>query len=227
MISFGERILTAVMMILLLAGATHAATEPRTGVNFPDKFKGASLSKWGVRTKGPIKVYAVGQYDNSFLLQMTFGIGAEKMASALTDALKPRCSDKGKMDEFRALLVQGLPNGCPKGTQLAFGTGGGKLSLEVNGKNVGSIGSKPLATGFGGIYTDRNAVCAMTPPVSGDGGVESTQGLNIPKNLVTAIGWVAIGCSVGYLLDGEISTTGVKVVAALAVGWGVGKLLSK
>ena len=109
------------VLLLLIASATtvHAAAqEPKTGVSFPDKFKGSPLDKTGVRTKGPIKVYAVGQYDKTFLLQMTFGVGAEKMASALKDALKPRCNDAQKVDEFEELMLKGLPNGAPKVCRL-------------------------------------------------------------------------------------------------------------
>eukprot|EP00567_Pseudictyota_dubia_P013521 CAMPEP_0197446556 /NCGR_PEP_ID=MMETSP1175-20131217/11486_1 /TAXON_ID=1003142 /ORGANISM="Triceratium dubium, Strain CCMP147" /LENGTH=130 /DNA_ID=CAMNT_0042977699 /DNA_START=131 /DNA_END=523 /DNA_ORIENTATION=- len=125
--------------------------------------KGSSLSKLGVRTKGPIKVYAVGQYDESFLLKMSYSIGAEKMSSALADALKPRCKDSGAITEFKDMMLKGLPDGAKKGTTLLFGTNKGKLSFAVNDKDVGSISSKALASGFAGIYTDKKAVCKMSP----------------------------------------------------------------
>jgi hypothetical protein len=80
--------------------------------------------------KGPIKVYAVGEYDDgSYVLKMSYGVGAQKMTSALADALKPRCSDAMLIEEFEECLLKGLPNGAPKGTQLAFSTGGGKLGV--------------------------------------------------------------------------------------------------
>ena len=65
---------------------------------------------------------------------------------------------------FRCLcqvMHKGLPHGCPKGTSLEFGTGGGKLSLTVDDKAIGSVASKPLAKAFADIYCDKNAVCKM------------------------------------------------------------------
>ena len=151
-------------LLLLLATSTVTAFKKAGGVEFPDKFKGSSLVKTGVRSKGPIKVYAVGQYGKTFLLQMTYGVSTSKMTSALKAALSPRCGGNKKMvEEFESLMLKGLPNGVPKGTKLAFGTSGGKLSLNVNGKNVGAIESKPLASAFERIYTDGNAVCKMKP----------------------------------------------------------------
>jgi hypothetical protein len=195
--------LLLVVLLLLVTSYSHAFKEPKTGVVFPDKFQGSSIDKTGVRTKGPIKVYAVGQYDKTFLLQMTFGIAAEKMALALKDALKPRCKDASTIDEFEALMLKGLPKGAAKGTKLAFGTSGGKLSLQVDGKNVGTIGSKPLATAFAGIYTDKNAVCAMKPVNSMDDGdsEETSSGLGrlLSPQICAGVG-AAVGYGVGKLL---------------------------
>jgi hypothetical protein len=90
----------------------------------------ASHARATSQYKGPIKVYAVGEYDDgSYVLKMSYGVGAQKMTSALADALKPRCSDATLIEEFEECLLKGLPNGAPKGTQLAFSTGGGKLGV--------------------------------------------------------------------------------------------------
>jgi hypothetical protein len=150
-------------LLLLAVVLTAAITEPKTGVDFPHKFKGSSLSKVGVRSKGPIKIYAVGQYGKTFLLQMTYGASASKMTSALKAAMQSRCRDANKVNEFECLMLKGLPSGAPKGTKIAFQTAGGKLSLSVNGRGVGSIESKPLASALAGIYTDGNAVCKLNP----------------------------------------------------------------
>ena len=150
----------ALLLLAVVVSATTGITEPKTGVSFPNQYKGSKLTKTGVRSKGPIKIYAVGQYGNDvFLLQMARDVGKAKMASALKAALKPRCSAASTVDEFERLMLRGLPSGA----KIAFGTGSGELSLFVNGRNVGSIVSKPLATAFGKIYTDGNAVCSMNP----------------------------------------------------------------
>jgi len=149
--------------LLLLAVVVHGIQEPKTGIDFPAKYEKAPLSKLGVRTKGPIKVYAVGQYGETFLLKMNMKVGAEKMASALGDALEPRCKDGACIDEFKSIMTKGLPKGCAKGMSLAFLTKGGKVAIKANNKSIGAVSSKPLAKAFQGIYTDKKAVCKMNP----------------------------------------------------------------
>lgn len=155
-------ILRLILTFVLLVGV-QAIPEPKTGLEFPAKYQGSALSRLGVRTKGPIKVYAVGQYGETFLLKMNMQVGAEKMASALSDALKPRCSDKGCIEKFKTMMTDGLPKGCGKGMNLAFVTKGGKVAMIVNNKAVGNVPSKPLANAFKGIYCDNKAVCKLNP----------------------------------------------------------------
>ena len=173
------------------AAAAADVTEARTGLQFPAK----GLSRLGVRYKGPIKVYAVGEYaSGDYVLKMSYGVGAQKMSAALADALKPRCSDAKAITDFETCLVKGLPNGAPKGTQMVFSTGGSALKVAVNGKAVGAIGSKKLATAFANIYTDKNAVCKMEP-VGAGGEVAAPAGGGL---LSTPVKGAAIGAAVGY-----------------------------
>lgn len=44
------------LSFFLVATVVFAIKEPRTGIEFPEKYKGSALQKLGVRTKGPIKV---------------------------------------------------------------------------------------------------------------------------------------------------------------------------
>ena len=150
-------------ILVALVGSVRALKEPKTGLDFPAKYHGSKLSNWGVRTKGPIKVYSLGQYGETFLLKMNMKVGAEKMASALSDALKPRCKDAECIEEFKSVMTNGLPKGCNKGMSLAFATKGGKVAMSVNDKSIGCVSSKPLAKAFQGIYTDKKAVCKLSP----------------------------------------------------------------
>lgn len=64
-----------------------ATKEKATGFDFPKKNKLGALKSLGVRKKGPIKVYAVGMYEDvfkapGFVLKMNMGVGAEKMTNA-------------------------------------------------------------------------------------------------------------------------------------------------
>lgn len=148
---------------LALLFSTEAAKEPKTGISFPEKYMGSQLDSLGVRKIGPVKVYAVGKYSETFLLKMNMGVTAEKMAASTAKAIRPRCGDKDAVGAFEKCLIDGLPNGCGKGTRLAFVTKGGKLSISVNDKQVGQIKSGSLAKAFAGIYTDKNAVLKLQP----------------------------------------------------------------
>ncbi|KAJ1458012.1 hypothetical protein M885DRAFT_514578 [Pelagophyceae sp. CCMP2097] len=156
-------------LFLALLAAAGALKERSTGFDFPQKSGLGSLRSLGVRKKGPIKVYAVGLYENNFsgkafVLRMAMGVSAAKMTGALVDAVRPRLSGDAKaLDDFAALLTKGLPQGCKRDMCLTFGTSGGKLSVNVDGKNVGSVSSKPLALAFEGVYCDKNAVCCLNP----------------------------------------------------------------
>ena len=103
------------LRVLALLGALTAAleiSEPKTGQRFPDKKGGALLNRLGVRYKGPIKVYAVGEYgDGTYVLKMSYGVGAQKMTSALAEALdKSHHDDDGirfTREEWADFNVQG------------------------------------------------------------------------------------------------------------------------
>lgn len=156
---------STINLVLRLRGGVAKAEvkESRTGIAFPMQAEGGTLKKLGVRTKGPIKVYAVGEYDNGkYSLKMSFGVSAKKISTSLAEALKPRCSDAAAIEQFEKCLVGGLPDGAKKGTNMVFGTSGGKLTAKVNGKSLCTISSPSLAKAFAGIYSDKNAVCKMS-----------------------------------------------------------------
>lgn len=180
-------------LFILLITSAEATKEPKTGISFAQKYKGSSLDAVGVRAVGPLKIYALGKYDSTFLLKMNMGVSAEKIASSTAKAVRPRCSDKSAVQAFEDCLVGGLPNGCSKGTSLAFSTSGGKLGIAVNDKNIGSISSKPLAKAFAAIYTDKNAVLALKPVgEDGEGEESGIGGLITPSRcaiVAAALGW--------------------------------------
>jgi len=160
------------VLLVWTTQTTWAVLEKSTGFDFPATSRVGKLRSLGVRKKGPIKVYGVGMYENfakdkGFILKMAMGVGAGKMTNALVDAVKPRlpAKDVAALDDFKALLLKGLPNGCSRNMCLLFATGSGKLSLFVDDAFVGAVASKPLATAFVGVYCDANAVCKLSPIV--------------------------------------------------------------
>jgi len=81
---------TVVASVVLATVSLHAAvaiTEKSTGYDFPSRSpRLGKLHALGVRKKGPIKVYAVGMYEDvlkhkGFMLQMAMGVGAQKMTN--------------------------------------------------------------------------------------------------------------------------------------------------
>jgi hypothetical protein len=182
---------------LLLLIRVDAIREPATGMDFPlhrHRHNREQLHKLGVRTKGPIRVYAVALYgQGTFVLQMARSVGAEKMTSALADALHPRCKASKQctatdIQAFEELLLKGLPNGAQKKTKLTFETSGGKLSVSVNDRKIGKIKSKGLAQAFASIYTDSKAVCKLQPIVlDGEDDDKPRRSVVFPVTLALAI----------------------------------------
>ena len=153
-------------LLLFTTALVKAAQEPRTGIIFRDRLKGRPLKKFGVHSIGPNHVYAVGQYgERTFLLQLSCNSSAKDITSMLLKAVKVRCDSKDadKVEEFESLMLSSFPNGAPKGTSIFFSTVGRKLSMEINGKYVGTIDSNVLSKAFSDIYTGTNKVCIMRP----------------------------------------------------------------
>ena len=92
---------------------------------------------------------------------MKMGVGAEKMSNALVDAVKPRCSDGAAVDQFKELMVSGLPDVSKPSSMPFLQPSGGKLGLTVNGRGRGSVSSRKLCGAFEGVYTDSKAVCKL------------------------------------------------------------------
>ena len=74
-------------LLILLAVSVGGVIEKGTGFDFPSKSpKLGKLSSLGLRKKGPIKVYAVGMYEDAFknkgfMLKMAMGVSAQKMTN--------------------------------------------------------------------------------------------------------------------------------------------------
>ena len=102
----------------------------------------------------------------TFLLEMAFKVGAEKMASAIADSVAPRHSGShSDVESLKSILLNGVASSggaAVKGTQLEFicdpSIG---LDVAVNGKGQGRIESPTLAKAFCDVYLDEK--CASPP----------------------------------------------------------------
>lgn len=187
------------VITLVLVCAVSGEKEASTGITFGSKHSGLQLMGTGVRTKGPIKVYATALYvaplackvsslrkykgkevsgvgkafyqdlvaasfAKCVVLKMAMGVSKEKLVGALSDSLLPRmASNKKDVTPFSDALLEGCKRyaaggKASKGTELAFGMVGGKLSVKVNGNQVGSIKSNALCKALLQCYMDDKSV---------------------------------------------------------------------
>ena len=100
----------------------------------------------------------------SFLLEMNFKAGAEKMASAIADSVAPR--HKGSdadVDALKQLIFDGVNSNTSsgaavKGTKFQFDCSNAGVGVSVNGKGQGCVESSPLSSAFCDVYLDDKAV---------------------------------------------------------------------
>lgn len=182
---------TVVAALLLLGHCCHASIKDKaTGISFAPKLDGLSLFGVGVRKKGPIKVYSVGMYSSeslkeelgklskgkeaaqslrsgakenptSFLLEMNFKVGAEKMANAIAESVNPRYKGKSSdVDDLKRLITSGVgANGSvSKGNNLQFDCFSDGVAVSVDGRKQGKVVSQGLAAAMCDVYLDDKSV---------------------------------------------------------------------
>jgi hypothetical protein len=103
----------------------------------------------------------------TFLLEMSFKVGAEKMAVAIADSVASRHQgEKDEIESLKALIVHGVsakPGGAAtKGTTFAFGCSPAGIQVAVDGKVQGDVPSATLSQAFCDVYLDDKCV---SPPL--------------------------------------------------------------
>jgi hypothetical protein len=97
----------------------------------------------------------------TIVLKMAMGISKEKLASALSDSVKPRmAADLAAVPKFAEAILAGFSAGgkASLGTELAFGLQGSSMCVSVNGKQCGSVKSPALVSALLRCYLDDKAV---------------------------------------------------------------------
>lgn len=108
---------------------------------------------------------AKDEEECTFLLQMAFKVGGEKMASAISDSVAPRhTGSSADIESLRKLVSQGIPTdtGASKGTTLQFDCSKSGVAVAVNGKSQGKVESDTLGSAFCDVYLDDSCV---SPPL--------------------------------------------------------------
>jgi len=101
----------------------------------------------------------------TFLLEMSFKIGAEKMASAIAESVAPRHKGSKKdVEELRDIIFKGVESkgAATKGTTFQFDCSQTGVSVSVDGKARGSVASPALSSAFCDVYLDQKCV---SPPL--------------------------------------------------------------
>mmetsp|Transcript_6826 Transcript_6826/g.9936 ORF Transcript_6826/g.9936 Transcript_6826/m.9936 type:complete len:220 (-) Transcript_6826:127-786(-) len=106
---------------------------------------------------------AATEEDVSFLLKMNWKVGAEKMASAIADAVSPRHTGKpSQVEELKGLIFTGVAGkgGATPGTTFQFDCSKKGVDVSVDGKSQGGVSSSELSKAFCDIYLDDKSVSA-------------------------------------------------------------------
>ena len=126
----------------------------------------ATISK-SANKKQALNTLRIGAKDEktSFLLQMSFKVGAEKMASAIAESVAPRHTGSSQdVDSLKSLIFNGVSKkgAAVKGTTFQFDCTRSGIDVSVDGKNQGSVPSNGLAQAFCDVYLDDKCV---SPPL--------------------------------------------------------------
>jgi len=103
----------------------------------------------------------VKEHPTTFLLEMNFKVGAEKMANAIAESVSPRYSGNAKdVDALKGLIHKGVaPMGAvKKGNKLQFDCSEEGIAVAVDGKEQGAVPSGLLAAAFCDVYLDGDSV---------------------------------------------------------------------
>mmetsp|Transcript_11187 Transcript_11187/g.13508 ORF Transcript_11187/g.13508 Transcript_11187/m.13508 type:complete len:212 (-) Transcript_11187:745-1380(-) len=127
----------------------------------------SSLSKTADKGKKALNALCAGAKDfaeeqsTSFLLQMNFKVGAEKMASAIADSVSPRhTGNPADVEDLKGLIFQGVSakGAAVKGTTLQFDCSSSGVDVAVDGAAQGNVNSTSLAEAFCDVYLDDDCV---------------------------------------------------------------------
>jgi len=125
----------------------------------------ATISK-SANKKQALNTLRVGAKDShtTFLLQMSFKVGAEKMASAIADSVAPRHSGSSQdVESLKSLIFDGVSKkgAAVRGTTFQFDCSRSGVDVSVDGKNQGSVASNGLAQAFCDVYLDDKCVSTL------------------------------------------------------------------
>lgn len=124
------------------------------------KTKLAEFSKSMEQAKALNALQAGAKSGSSFVLEMSFKVGAEKMAKAIADSVGAR--HKGQeVNQLKDLIANGVmatKGAATKGTVLQFDCSPSGVAVTLDGKEQGSVSSSALSSAFCDVYLDDKCV---------------------------------------------------------------------
>ena len=134
---------------------TSALKETLSGLSkTADRIKALASLRSGAGSERPV----------SFMLDMNFKVGAEKMANAIADSVAPRhTGDVVDVDQLKQMIMDGVAKNTPdgaavKGTKFQFDCSSAGVDVSVNGQGQGCVPSAPLSQAFCDVYLDDDTV---------------------------------------------------------------------
>ena len=164
--------------------------EYATSITFDPKLDNLYLVGVGVRKKSIVKLYAVAMYSSAtvlnnaasssslhttarafdpsttpsttFVLEMVYSVGAEKIAGAIGESVKPRYSGSpSDINALETLIVDGVNSvggQASKGTIFRFDCSEDGVSVSVDGTIQGTAKFQGLGSAFVDVFMDKDAV---------------------------------------------------------------------
>ncbi|EJK52538.1 hypothetical protein THAOC_28172 [Thalassiosira oceanica] len=163
--------------------------EYATSITFESKLDNLYLVGAGVRKKSIIKIYAVAMYASAqvlvssssqgalhaaarsfdgpnsataFVLEMVYSVGAEKIAGAIAESVKPRYSGpESDIINLEQMITEGVNRvggQAVKGTVFRFDCTSLGVAVSVNGLSQGSASFEGLGAAFVDVFMDNDAV---------------------------------------------------------------------
>lgn len=94
----------------------------------------------------------------TFLLQMSFKVGAEKISAAIADSVSARYQKANEVNLLKSLIFNGVEGAATKGTTFCFDCTAAGIAVAVNGKAQGQVESPGLSKAFCNVYLDDKCV---------------------------------------------------------------------
>lgn len=99
------------------------------------------------------------EIGTTFVLEMSFKVGADKMAKAIADSVGGRYKGQ-EVADLKDLIAKGVARkgAATKGTKIQFDCSSEGVEVSIDGEVQGKVGSQELASAMCDVYLDDKCV---------------------------------------------------------------------